>query len=122
MKIFILEDDPNRMKTFKKALSGHSIDHATNCEEGRTIVSSNTYDLIFLDHDLGGEQMVDSSHENTGYQLAKFMKENGYNTEVPCIVHSCNPDGADNIASLLCHAVKIPFPFIDFIKVLSYFG
>lgn len=113
MKIFILEDDSNRMVKFRRELIGHQIDHAKTAEEGSNLIGSNKYDLIFLDHDLGGKQMVDSNNENTGYQLAKFIAKSMENKTTPCIVHSCNPAGAHNITHILQHACVIPFPSLD---------
>lgn len=112
MRVFILEDDPNRMKKFIRELSCNQIDHVETVEAGKELVQQNKYDLLLLDHDLGGEQMVDSSEENTGYQLAKFIPKT-QNKDTPCITHTCNPAGADNILSVLPHAVKVPFPRLD---------
>lgn len=109
MKIFILEDNKNRMVKFRRELIGHYIDHAETIEEGTSLVVSNKYDLLFLDHDLGGDEMVDSNESNTGYQLARFIASFTKNKETPCIVHSCNPAGADNIVNVLPHAIKLPF-------------
>jgi len=112
MRIFILEDDPARMKKFIRALVSNHIDHAETAEAGKKLVQKNKYDLLLLDHDLGGEQMVDSAEENTGYQLAKFIQHT-QNRDTPCITHTCNPIGADNILCVLPHAVKVPFTMLD---------
>lgn len=128
MLIFILEDDNNRMIVFRKALIGHRIDHATTVQAGIEMIKTNKYDFIFLDHDLGGEQMVDSASANTGYQLARFIATNDRNKDTPCIIHTCNPCGADNMRSTLPHAHKIPFPVMkisidsSMLGVLTYKG
>ena len=107
MNIFILEDDPLRMKLFKQTLIGHNVDHADNVTDGKKLLTENEYDLILLDHDLGGEQMVNSADENTGYQLAKFIRDDNISARV--IVHSYNPAGAKNILAVLPRAAYIPF-------------
>jgi response regulator RpfG family c-di-GMP phosphodiesterase len=112
MRVFILEDDFNRMDKFIRKLSCDQIDHAETVEAGKELVQKNKYDLLLLDHDLGGKQMVDSSEENTGYQLAVFISGT-QNKDTPCITHTCNPAGANNILSVLPHAVKVPFPLLD---------
>lgn len=109
MLIFILEDNVHRMLKFSRELIGHRIHHATTIEEGTNFVANNKYDLLFLDHDLGGHEMVDSNTPNTGYQLARFIASFTPNKDTPCIVHSCNPVGADNIVAVLPHAIKLPF-------------
>ena len=109
MRIFILEDSPERMVKFRRELVGHIIDHAETVEQGTSLVVNNTYDLLFLDHDLGGEEMVDSFAANTGYRLAEFIASFTPNKNTPCVVHSCNAAGAANIIGILPEAVPIPF-------------
>lgn len=119
MKIFILEDNPYRMVKFRRELIGHKIDHADTVQNGTSLVFANKYDLLFLDHDLGGEEMVDSIRGDTGYQLAKFIASFTKNKETPCVVHSCNPAGADNIIQVLPHAIKLPFPSLNIASVVK---
>lgn len=118
MKIFILEDNEHRMIKFRRELIGHEIDHAVTVEEGTSLVVANKYDLIFLDHDLGGEEMVDSFQNNTGYKLAEFIASFTPNKKTPCVVHSCNSAGADNIVRVLPHAVKLPFPSLNIASII----
>ena len=99
MNIFILEDDLLRMKLFEQALMDHNVDHADNVQDGKKLLTENEYDLILLDHDLGGEQ--------TGYQLAKFIRDDNICTRV--ITHTCNYAGAQNILAVLPHATYFPF-------------
>lgn len=122
MHIFILEDNRNRMIKFRRELIGHHIDHAETLDIGRRMIRENKYDLIFLDHDLGGKEMVDSSDEDTGYYLARFIAADSKNRETPCIIHSCNPFGADNMANALPHAVKVPFPSLDIARWVKEYG
>lgn len=113
MRIFILEDNKNRMAKFKRKLIGHKIDHTDNIEDGSNLVISNKYDLMFLDHDLGGEEMVDSFANNTGYKLAEFISSFSINKDTPCVVHSCNPAGANNMMRVLNNAMAVPFTCLD---------
>lgn len=120
MKIFILEDDKHRMIKFRRELIGHQIDHATTVKDGTSLVLKNKYDLIFLDHDLGGEEFVDSFAGNTGYELAKLIASSTPNKETPCIVHSCNSVGAYNILRVLPYAVKLPFILLDIASAVEW--
>lgn len=108
MNIFILEDDPNRMKIFRRNLIGHTIFHAEHVEDGKKILSSEKVDYIFLDHDLGGKVYVDSSEPDTGYQMAKWIAENDIKYQ-RLIVHSLNGPGAKNIKGVIFDAEIIPF-------------
>lgn len=49
------------------------------------------WDFIMLDHDLDGQVYCknENENENTGYQVAKFIKENKIKFKV-CIIHTLN--------------------------------
>ena len=66
-----------------------------------------TFDIIFLDHDLGNRIYVDSGDPNTGFQVAMFIQNNKicYNE---IIVHSMNYWGAKNIKDIIPDARLIP--------------
>jgi CheY-like chemotaxis protein len=116
MKIFILEDDSQRVVLFKKLLSGNNIIFAHKAQTAFEILKKDkVWDIIFLDHDLGGKQHVNSFEEETGYQVSLFIKKNGikYNQ---LIVHSLNYVGAKNISCVLKDCEIIPFH--QLIKIL----
>ena len=65
------------------------------------------YDLILLDHDLGGRQLAE--HEDCGLTFVRMIKDK-INPEAVVIIHSFNPCGAMNMAQELgSQAVVIPF-------------
>ena len=106
LKILVVEDDPNRIERFKKELRVHKVRFATSSDQAIEILENENFDLICLDHDLGGGA-YEPSDENSGYGVAKHMEANKIPGEV--IIHSLNPVGAANINSALPHAVRIPF-------------
>lgn len=106
--MFILEDNENRIKTFKQNLIGNELFIASDVEIAKVMLKFNQVDFIFLDHDLGGDTMVNSNFPNTGYQLARWIKENNI-TYKRLIVHSLNSVGALNIKSIIPEADLIPF-------------
>lgn len=111
MNIFILEDDQNRMKVFKKKFINHHLEYTDQVEEAKTILTKTKFDYIFLDHDLGGRVYVNSNEENTGFQLAKWIRDN----KIECdkiIIHSLNPVGAVNMQRVLTDAEHIPFIYL----------
>lgn len=110
MTIFILEDDQARIDEFvrqwgtrAKLTIAKSYDEAVKKYKG-------DYDLICLDHDLGGRQYVDHTDPNTGYHFVTwltkkhpFMGVDG--RYVPSvIIHSYNPDGATKMGQALMGA------------------
>jgi N-acetyl-beta-hexosaminidase len=131
VKIFILEDDQARISAFKSAIKPeHDV---TICKwlkgkDGAFELFKPPYDLILLDHDLGGMQYVESDGvEETGYQFAKWMValEDKLYPDTAVIVHSYNPTGAANIVALLKAdgwkiVIKTPFgvPLLNYLEAL----
>jgi CheY-like chemotaxis protein len=111
VNIFVLEDDEQRKLAFKRKFLGHNITIIDNIKEAINILSTNiAFDMIFLDHDLGGEVYVNSENENTGYQLAKWIsQQKKILKESIIIVHSLNQVGAQNIKAVLPNAWLQPF-------------
>lgn len=112
-KFFLLEDDPNRVAGFEAALDGHELHHAIDVDAAIAVFSP-PYDLLLLDHDLGGEVFVSSDHSNTGAAFARYLAEHHPADLCDVIVHSWNPDGAKTIAGTLSDAgwigvVQMPF-------------
>lgn len=113
MKIFILEDDENRLEVLQreipKIFPGSEILYARTAKEAKEILSKHkVFDIITLDHDLGGLVFVNSLDENTGYRVAQFIKQNDIQART-FICHSHNPAGAENILSALPECKRVPF-------------
>lgn len=109
MNIFILEDNEERIKIFNKYFIDHNIFTANSVNSAKEVIKKNKkWDVIFLDHDLGGQIYVNSYEENTGYRFAQYIKENKikYNQ---LIIHSMNIAGANNIKSILKDGLIVPF-------------
>ncbi len=129
MRIFVLEDDYTRIVKFRKRFVGHDVTFADSCAQYEEAFKP-PYDLICLDHDLGGRQMSD--HEDNGEEFAKLITTpeslawfNADPARIPLaiIVHSFNPEGADRIAytmRVLCPNVfKCPFGFKQFTTAID---
>lgn len=112
--VFFLEDNPQRYAHFYRwiqtKLEDSEIVSSTEADDAIEILKDRKhFDIVFLDHDLGGKAFVDSNNKNTGYQVAKFMKRNG-NSFNQMIIHSQNPAGAENINHVFPEAIRMPFP------------
>ncbi len=112
MRVLVIEDNPFRIKKFKRELIGFIVDYADNAHEGIILAKERKYDLIFLDHDLGNREYVDSNDPNTGFQVAKAIKGT-LNESAFIVIHSANPVGAKNIQQELPQAVRAPFPLLN---------
>ena len=110
MKILFLDDNKHR----HRAVTGHmTFDAVFTASECIYKLEKNKYDFVFLDHDLNDQEMVNSfTEEETGYTVAKWISENKPEIGL-IIVHSLNPAGSENMASLLkasgYFVTKIPF-------------
>jgi len=100
MKIFVLEDNPDRMSFFSSICLKHDLVMTNNVVMARNILEHQKFDYMFLDHDLGGEVYVSSSEPNTGNYMCKHMPET-LNADVPVLIHSWNCDGAKNMKDTL---------------------
>lgn len=97
-KILFLDDNKQR----HKAVKPHFLhDEAYTAQEAIVLLQKHKYEIVFLDHDLGGKEMVASEGtEETGYTVVKWIAEN--KPVIPLIVvHSLNPVGAENMVTLL---------------------
>lgn len=109
MKVFILEDDSNRVDLFLEWLKGHSITLVASCEDADAF--DPPYDVIFLDHDLGGRQL--EAHEDCGLTFLKLVATR-INPEAVVVVHSYNAEGARNMLNVLAdlkHPKRVYQPF-----------
>lgn len=125
MKVLILEDDgqiDKRMPHFRERIKeleemSKSKIELIHVETAKDCISElesiphakEKFDVIFLDHDLGGEVYVDTNREDTGSEVARWINENPekiYDAFV--ITHTFNSVGAKNITELLPGSIYIP--------------
>ena len=108
MRILILEDSPERINSFRENMAGNEIVALDNPKQAIKKLIEEKWDILFLDHDLGGQAMV-ASGEGTGYEVALWLSRNRDFRPQVVIVHSLNPVGANNICGVLPSASRVPF-------------
>jgi hypothetical protein len=120
ISIFILEDDQRRCDWFAKRFKGDHLDIACDVTHAKELLTSSSYDSIFLDHDLMPEHYgaTESDDERTGYAIASFLAENPeLQRSATITVHSFNADGAMRMVEQLRGAGRqaeyIPFHFLE---------
>lgn len=106
-RILILEDDLERVRKFRAGLVGNEVEVVATSASAIHLLSTKDFDVVFLDHDLGGKVMQASGKE-TGYEVAKWLAANPDRQPPQIIVHSFNPAGAANMLSVLSDAVYEP--------------
>lgn len=117
MKIFILEDDPIRLLYFREQFIRHDLTITDTIT--RFDLFQPPYDVIFMDHDLGGRQLQD--HEDNGAAFAKLMvkHEAWVLQDLPIIIHSYNAHGAMNIQAEIPNSVYCPFRGPAFTRIVD---
>ncbi len=100
-KVFVLEDDEERIAWFKEKFSFADLLFITKDVRVALSYLQDKFDLIFLDHDLEFISIYDESKPDynakaTGYDVAIELR-NTINRETECIIHSVNPTGAANM-------------------------
>ena len=99
-KVFILEDDPDRVGFFITAFKNCSIEVTKDIEYAKKVLGAKKFDLIMLDHDMEDfdenrdERLL--GPERNGTEVAEIIR-NTMNIETFCIIHSMNPRGAANM-------------------------
>lgn len=112
-KVLILEDDALRMEQFKNRLQGHDVVHVETATNAIEHLSRTRFDLVLLDHDLGGRQYVDHTdeYEDCGMRVAEWLSSDPRRVrdQGPIIVHSLNGPAAQQMVELITDAIWIPF-------------
>jgi hypothetical protein len=126
VSIFLLDDDRLRHDWFARRFADDHLDTAIDPAGAFTLLSTNYYDAIFLDHDLlpehyGSDERDD---ERTGYAVAAWLA--AHTNVLPSatiIVHTRNADGAMRMVETLRDAGRqaeyVPFPVLSQ-KIRSY--
>src|SRR5918911_3784045 len=116
VRVFLLDDDAARHEWFARQFKGDSVDVAADAGRAVELLSSNHYDVIFLDHDLLPEHYYaeEFDDERSGYAVARWLAERpACLSDTRIIVHTRNADGALRMVELLRrtgrHAEHVPF-------------
>jgi hypothetical protein len=119
IRVFVLEDDSRRHAWFVKRFQGDYLDIADNVPKARELLTNNSYDAIFLDHDLQPEHYHSptTDDERTGYAIALWLAGNPELQRASTImVHTRNADGAIRMVEELRRAGRaaefVPFPML----------
>ena len=119
IRVFLLEDDKRRHDWFTERFQGDYLDIADNVPQAQELLGNNSYDAIFLDHDLHPEHYNSSTtdDERTGYAIALWLASKPQLQRASTIlVHTRNADGAMRMVEELRRAGRaaefVPFPLL----------
>lgn len=107
MRILVLEDDPARHKKIRRRLIGNVVVIVETAQEAIDLLRDEDWNLLSLDHDLGGEQMVESG-EGTGWEVAKWLENHPERKPKRILLHSYNTPGRENMLACLPDAENCP--------------
>jgi hypothetical protein len=97
-RILFLDDDPVRCQRFAALYGAARI--VMDAPQAIAALHAEAWDIASLDHDLGGEYYVDSTRDDTGMGVVRWMV-----AHCPAvghvIVHSFNDDGATQMVEAL---------------------
>jgi DNA-binding NarL/FixJ family response regulator len=94
--ILFLDDDPYRTKRFRMTYpSAHTFETAQQIIDALDRLEAPA-EVVFLDHDLGGETFVDSSNKNTGMEVVRWIEEHRPPID-KIVVHSMNHPAAERM-------------------------
>lgn len=127
ISVFLLDDDRRRHRWFKKRFEGDEVFIAETVEEAKQLLSEQSYDAIFLDHDLLPEHYESNSHDDfgrTGYAIAEWLTERKeLQRASTIIVHTRNADAAIKMVEKLRESGRTveycAFPMLD-LKIKNY--
>ena len=119
IRVFLLDDDRRRHRWFATRFKGDLIDVAHNVQQAQQFLTANSYDALFLDHDLHPEHYnsFSTDDERTGYAIASWLAANPELQRASTImVHTRNADGAMRMVEELRRAGRaaeyVPFPML----------
>ena len=107
MRVLILEDTQERIEQFKVTLAKHECVFTDDIHEAANLLYTETWGVLFLDHDLGGLIMQESDSK-TGYAVARWLEENPEYQPPIIVIHSLNPTGSTKMSLALPKAHVLP--------------
>ena len=120
ISVFLLDDDQRRHRWFEKRFATDALDIAETVVEAKELLSANSYDAVFLDHDLLPEHYNSSEpdDERTGYAIAFWLaKTPGIQNASRVFVHTRNADAAIRMVEIMRRAGRqveyAPFPLLE---------
>jgi CheY-like chemotaxis protein len=122
MKIIFLDDDHQRWYQFQsqvpQAFRAETAEECIKMIEDRPDI-----DWLFLDHDLGGEAYVNSSREDCGMEVVRYLCEDPRTKSIKnIVVHSYNVVAAAEMYKKLQETgynVKL-VPFYNLIQAIKF--
>ena len=93
MKVLFLDDRGERLDIAVVRYKEHGPFLVRTAAEAIAMLENVQWDLVCLDHDLGGESFVDSDREDCGMEVVRWI-ESHLPVIGKIIIHSSNPEAS----------------------------
>ena len=90
-RVFILEDDGERLDDFQATLGRAHVTIASSYDEAIALFKP-PYDILCLDHDLGSWDTVNADIENNGYEFVLWLPRASDTFRPTVFVHTSNEE------------------------------
>jgi len=121
MNILFLDDDHHRIKQFRSKVPFVTITETSqDCIEQ---LNARDWDMVFLDHDLGGEVYADSQRTDTGMEVVRHIVKHAPRIG-ELYIHSGNEPARKEMTAKLVDAgyTATPMPFWQLIVSIEVDG
>ena len=127
ISVFLLDDDDRRHRWFERRFQGDDLAIADNVEDAKQILEEESFDAIFLDHDLLPHHYESNDHDDfarTGFAIAEWLNNRPeLQKAATIIVHTRNADAAIPMVQKLRESGRnveyCAFPMLD-LKIKNY--
>lgn len=129
MRVLFLDDSDKRWAEFRDKLATRFADltvmRVATAPACLNELWRAPWDVVFLDHDLGGEEYCQTTRDDTGSEVARQMAKWPWPHAKPSYVvsHSHYDEGADNIGRILANVgivvIRAPFRCQAYWKVVA---
>jgi CheY-like chemotaxis protein len=125
--VFLLDDDERRHRWFERRFDGDDLAICDNVEDAKQMLEEESFDAIFLDHDLLPHHYETNDHDDydrTGYAIAEWLNARpDLQKAATIIVHTRNADAAIPMVQKLRESGRnveyCAFPMLD-LKIRNY--
>jgi hypothetical protein len=103
-KVLFLDDRSKRIHSAIDKFKGDDLTIVTNVTECLRFLSSDNWDYVFLDHDLGGREFCNIDDPTCGMAIVHYITKTGWPWERPkptFIIHSSNAFAAHEMRCVL---------------------
>lgn len=115
-RVFVLDDTEDRLTWFRERLP--QVRTAKTSHEAIEILAAESFDVVFLDHDLGFLDAADVTRQHgNGKEVARFLAIRKFAGKV--VIHSRNIDAVPFMRKILPQATIAPYGDFDIVATAA---